>query len=66
MKKGAKGSTSLFRLLSYAFLVLGFIALKNNEILNLTVYLPSLLFGIILGYVVSKDIMQYISRDDHR
>ena len=55
MKHGAKGSVSLFRLVPYLFLVLGFIALKNNELLNISVYLPSLLVGIILGSIVSKE-----------
>ena len=54
MKHGAKGSVSLFRLVPYLFLVLGFIALKNNELLELKFYLPSLLLGIIIGAVVSK------------
>lgn len=54
MKHGAKGSSSLFRLLPYLFLVLGFIALKNNELLNLAVYLPSLLVGIVVGSVSGK------------
>ncbi|MEN8303426.1 MAG: hypothetical protein ABFQ64_05085 [Campylobacterota bacterium] len=55
MKHGAKGSMSLFRLVPYLILVLGFIALKNNELLNLAVYLPSLLVGIIVGYIASKE-----------
>lgn len=55
MKKGAKGSTSLFRLLPYLFLVLGFIALKNNEMLAISIYLPSLLVGIVVGYLISKE-----------
>jgi hypothetical protein len=56
MKHGAKGSVSAFRLVPYLFLVLGFIALKNNELLNISVYLPSLLLGIIVGSVVSKSL----------
>jgi len=56
MKKGVKGSTSVFRLLPYLFLVLGFIALANNEILNIAVYLPSLLVGIVVGYISSKEL----------
>jgi len=56
MKHGAKGSSSLFRLVPYIFLILGFIALKNNELLDITIYLPSLLVGIIVGSVSSKDI----------
>ncbi|WP_321778268.1 hypothetical protein [Sulfurimonas sp.] len=56
MKQGLKGGASLFRLVPYLFLVLGFIALKNNELLDIAVYLPSLLFGIIVGSISSKEI----------
>ena len=56
IKHGARGSVSLFRLVPYLFLVLGFIALKNNEILHLGFYLPSLLIGIVVGSLVSKEI----------
>lgn len=56
MKHGAKGSVSLFRLVPYLFLVLGFIALNNNKLLDIKVYLPSLLVGIIIGYIISRDI----------
>ncbi len=56
MKHGARGSVSAFRLVPYVFLVLGFIALKNNELLDIAVYLPSLLAGIVVGSVTSKDI----------
>ena len=55
MKHGARGSVSLFRLVPYLFLVLGFIALKNNELLDIAIYLPSLLVGIIVGSVASKE-----------
>lgn len=54
MKHGARGSVSLFRLLPYVFLVLGFIALKNNELLNIAIYLPSLLIGIVVGSISGK------------
>lgn len=54
MKKGSSAGFSLFRLVPYLFLVLGFIALKNNNLLHITVYLPSLLVGIISGYISSK------------
>ena len=54
MKHGVKGGTSLFRLVPYLFLVLGFIALKNNELLDIAVYLPSLLIGIVVGSVSGK------------
>lgn len=56
MKHGAKGSVSLFRLVPYLFLVLGFIALNNNKILDIKVYLPSLLIGIIAGYIISREV----------
>jgi len=53
-KYGARGSVSLFRLLPYLFLVLGFIALKNHEVLDIAVYLVSILVGIIVGSIASK------------
>ena len=56
MKHGAKGSVSIFRLVPYLFLVLGFIALKNNDLLSIAVYLPSLLVGIVIGSVAAKEI----------
>lgn len=56
IKHGARGSLSLLRLVPYIFLVLGFIALKNNEILDLTLYLPSLFVGIIVGSILSKEL----------
>ena len=57
IKKGGKASASLYRLLPYLFLILGFIALKNNELLDIAVYLPSLLVGIVIGYTSSKEIV---------
>lgn len=56
IKKGSKAGFSLFRLVPYLFLILGFIALKNNELLDIAVYLPSLLIGIVLGYLSAKEI----------
>jgi DNA primase large subunit len=56
-KYGARGSISAFRLVPYLFLVLGFIALKNNDILSLWYYLPALTFGIVMGSVISKDVI---------
>ncbi len=57
MKHGAKGSLSLFRIFPYIFLILGFIALKNNALLDLSFYLPSLLIGIIFGSLVSSNVV---------
>jgi len=53
-KYGARGSVSLFRLLPYLFLVLGFIALKNHNYLHISYYLPSILLGIIVASLVVK------------
>ena len=58
MKKGSKASFSLFRLIPYLFLVLGFIALKNNELLDIAVYLPSLLVGIVVGSLSYQKILR--------
>ena len=54
MKHGVRGSVSLLRLIPYLLLILGFIALKNNAILELKFYLPSLLLGILTASVLSK------------
>lgn len=54
IKHGAKGSISFFRIIPYVLLILGFIALKNNAILELKFYLPSLLVGIVTASIVSK------------
>ena len=57
MKHGAKGSMSAFRLIPYLFLILGFIALQNNGLLNLSIYLPSLFIGIVVGSIFSKTLV---------
>lgn len=57
IKDSGKAGVSLFRLVPYLFLVLGFIALKNNNLLVISIYLPSLLIGIIIGHIVSKKII---------
>lgn len=56
MKHGVRGSVSIFRIVPYIFLVLGFIALENNDLLDLSIYLPSLLLGIVAGSLVSKEL----------
>jgi len=47
--KSTPALLSLFRLVPYLFLVLGFIALKNNGLLSLIPYLIGLGVGILLG-----------------
>ncbi len=59
MKNGARAGFSMFRIGAYLFLVLGFISLKNNDILEISIYLPSLLLGIIVGYFSSKELFVY-------
>jgi len=54
MKYGARGSLSAFRLVPYLFLILGFIALENNQLLHLSYYLPSLLVGVVVGSTSAK------------
>ena len=54
VKEGGRAGFSFYRLVPYIFLVLGFIALKNNEVLNIAIYLPSLLIGIVVGSVSGK------------
>jgi hypothetical protein len=56
MKEGSGAGFSLFRLVPYIFLFLGFIALNNNQLLDIAVYLPSLLVGIVVGYLSAKEI----------
>lgn len=59
IKKGARAGVSLFRLVPYLFLIIGFIALKNNALLDISVYLPSLLLGILAGYFASKELQRF-------
>ena len=54
IKKGSRAGFSPYRLVPYIFLIIGFIALKNNSLLDIAVYLPSLLVGIVAGYIFSK------------
>ena len=55
VKHGAKWSFSLYRLGAYLFLFLGFIALKNNHLLDVKIYLVALLPGIVAGYLFLKE-----------
>jgi hypothetical protein len=56
IKYGLRGGLSPLRLGAYLFLVLGFIALNNNHILELIYYLPSLLIGIVAGSIGAKEL----------
>jgi hypothetical protein len=52
--KSAPALFSLYRVIPYAVLVLGFIALKNNGLLALWYFLPGLAAGIVAGYFSGK------------
>ena len=52
--KSAPALVSIFRVVPYLFLVLGFIGLKNNNLLSLLPFLVGLGFGIIMGYMLGR------------
>jgi hypothetical protein len=55
--KASSGATvSLFRIVPYLFLVVGFIGLQNNHLLQLLPYLLFLSLGLAVGYFVGKEI----------
>jgi len=54
--KSAPATASLFRLVPYAFLVLGFLGLNNNAILLLGPYLSGLAVGIIAGFMIGRNL----------
>jgi hypothetical protein len=54
MKKTAPAMVSLYRIIPYGILVLGFIGLKNNGLLSLWPYLAGLGLGIGGGLLVGK------------
>lgn len=52
--KSTPALVSLFRIVPYIFLVIGFIGLKNNELLMLVPFLVGLGFGIVVGYMMGR------------
>ncbi|MDD2839051.1 MAG: hypothetical protein WCS55_09040 [Sulfuricurvum sp.] len=52
--QNASAWVSVYRLIPYAFLVLGFIALQNNHTLTVLPYLVGLAAGIPVGYRIAK------------
>ena len=54
--KSAPALLSMFRIIPYLFLILGFIALKNNELLSLMPYLVGLGFGIAAGLYMGRSL----------
>jgi len=53
--KNGSAWVSVYRLLPYAFLVLGFLGLQNNQMLQLLPYMTGLGVGIIAGYFLAKE-----------
>jgi hypothetical protein len=52
--KNASAMVSIYRLIPYAFLILGFIALNNSHELSILPYLIGLAVGIPIGYLIGK------------
>lgn len=62
--KNASAMVSIYRLVPYAFLILGFIALNNSHTLNVLPYLIGLAGGIPIGYLLAKKL--FISQSSER
>lgn len=62
--KNASAWVSLYRLIPYAFLILGFIALQKNHALSVLPYLVGLTAGIAIGYLIAKGL--FISQSSER
>ncbi len=54
IKEGAPATMSIFRLLPYLFLGIGFIGLKNNQLLMLAPYLGGITVGIVSAFFARK------------
>jgi uncharacterized membrane protein len=54
--QNASALVSIYRLIPYAFLVMGFIALENSAMLEILPYLVGLAAGIPVGYLIAKQI----------
>ena len=52
--KSTPALVSIFRVVPYLFLVLGFIGLKNNELLSLVPFLVGLSAGIVVGLFMGR------------
>lgn len=53
--KNGSAWISVYRLIPYAFFALGFIALENNHMMHLLSYLVGLGYGIVIGYLISRE-----------
>lgn len=62
--QNASAMVSIYRLLPYGFLIIGFIALKNSNTLSILPYLIGLAAGMPLGYLLAKKL--FILRSSER
>ena len=58
VKQSSPALVSVFRLVPYVFLVLGFIGIKNNNLLELPPFLIGLALGIFLGYKSGSELFK--------
>lgn len=54
--KNASAWVSVYRLVPYAVLILGFIALQKNQALSVLPYLSGLGIGIVIGYLIANSL----------
>ena len=54
--KSAPALVSIFRVVPYLFLVLGFIGLNNNGLLSLVPFLVGLGFGVVVGLFMGRSL----------
>jgi len=54
--KNASAMVSIYRLIPYAFLILGFIVLENSHSLEILPYLVGLAVGMPIGYLIAKKV----------
>lgn len=62
--QNASAMVSIYRLLPYGFLIIGFIALKNSNALSILPYLVGLAAGMPIGYLLAKKL--FILRSSER
>ncbi|MFA6144019.1 MAG: hypothetical protein WCW84_09855 [Sulfurimonas sp.] len=55
--KNSSAWVSAYRLIPYAFLILGFIGLQNNHLMQLLPYMTGLAFGIVSGYFMARELL---------
>lgn len=54
--QNASAMVSMYRLIPYAFLILGFLALQNNHVFAPLSYMVGLVVGMVVGYFAAKKV----------